>query len=110
MSLKCDCVCRSGGEADQIPGKRQRVLRSSQNVDRGIPELPKREGLLGNGAQGSDSEEDPVEMLGKRKRARVDYRKLNAEMFGEGENIDGEGTEDEDFSPRADARAAKDAS
>jgi hypothetical protein len=50
-----------------------------------------------------------VELLGKRKRARVDYRKLNAEMFGEGETIDEEGTEDEDFSPRADARTAKDA-
>ena len=86
------------------------MLRSSQNVDHGTPELPKREALLGNGAQGSDSEEEPVEMLGKRKRARVDYRKLNAEMFGEGESIDGEGTDDEDFTPRADARAAKDAS
>ena len=86
------------------------MLRSSQNGDHGTPELPKREALLGNVAQGSDSEEEPVEMLGKRKRGRVDYRKLNAEMFGEGESIDGEGTEDEDFTPRADARAAKDAS
>ncbi len=81
------------------------MLRSSQNCEHGVPELPDREALLRSDAQGDESEEGPVEMLGKRKRSRVDYRRLNAEMFGDVECYEGEATEDEDFSPRAEARA-----
>lgn len=74
-------------------------------MEHGAPNLPKHEALLSSGVQGDESEEGPVEMLGKRKRMKVDYRKLNAEMFGDVESYEGEATEDEDFSPRAAARA-----
>jgi len=39
---------------------------------------------------------------------QVDYQRLNAEMFGDVESYEGEATEDEDFSPRAEAPAAGD--
>ena len=81
------------------------MLRSSQHDEHGAPDLPKREAPLSSGAQGDESDDGPAEMLGKRKRAKVDYRKLNAEMFGDVESYEGEVTEDEDFSPRAEARA-----
>ncbi len=97
--------CRPVGETEQTPRQRQRVLRSSQNCEHGAPELPDREVPLSSDAQGDESDEGPLEMLGKRKRATVDYRKLNAEMFGDVESYEGEATEDEDFSPRAEARA-----
>ena len=71
----------------------------------GAPNLPKREALLSSGEQGDESDEAPAEILGKRKRARVDYRRLNAELFGDVECYEGEAAEDEDFSPRAEARA-----
>ena len=97
--------CRRVEETEQTPSKRQRVLRSSQNCEHGAPELPDCEAPLSSDAQGDESDEGPpVEMLGRRKRAKVDYQKLNAEMFGDVECYEGEATEDEDFSPRAEAR------
>ena len=99
------CCCRSDQAAQATPRERQRVLRSSQKDEHGAPDLPKHEGLLSSGAQGDESDEGPVEMLGKRKRIKVDYTRLNAEMFGDVESYEGEATEDEDFSPRAAARA-----
>ena len=81
------------------------MLRSSQNCEHGAPDLPKREALLSSGVQSDGSDEGPVEVLGKRKRSKVDYRKLDAEMFGDVESYEEEVAEDEDFSPRTEARA-----
>ena len=87
------------------------MLRSSQKGDHAAPELPKREAVLEHDSQDDDeSEEEPVELVGKRRRTQVDYRRLNAEMFGDFESYEGEVTEDEDFSPRAEARASHDMS
>ena len=80
------------------------MLRSCHNGDSTAPELPARKALISRLDDQEEDSEGPVEILGKRKRAEVDYRKLNTEMFGDIEAYDGEACEDADFSPRADAR------
>ena len=80
------------------------MLRSCHNDDSSAPDLPTREALISRLDDEEELSEGPVEILGKRKRAEVDYLKLNTEMFGDIEAYDGEACEDADFSPCAEAR------
>ena len=97
-------VCRQDGEEGQQCSSRQRMLRSCHNQDSTAPDLPTREALMSGWDDQEEDSEGPVEILGKRKRAEVDYQKLNTEMFGDIEAYDGEACGDADFSPRAEAR------
>jgi len=47
------------------------VLRSAQKGEHAAPDLPKREALLSDGIQGTESDEGPVEIPGKRRRTKV---------------------------------------
>jgi len=58
------------------------VLRSAQKGEHAAPDLPKREALLSDGIQGTESDEGPVEILGKRRRTKVNCNRQHSTCTG----------------------------